>query len=906
MTSSIVRGMPYGTMIYPPTNHDDEVLPTIAFTGLLRGHPIADGKTRIKCDTGEEFLVERELQMTLDQSDFTWIAFFSQPVLVHCVGHHEGGGAALQFHTDQDSDEELIARVALKTNCTLGRNPLYCDGYSSDSNTDDYLDLLRKHADVYPGSKTSVRYEIDHELDSATVTLDWDVQTMSGDAEPGQLISFALPHQLDYLETSGEFCHPALLGRSCLVKGSTWVLPQTLPPVSFRAARPPRPEAVPALSEALQKDFGLEVPDNYMRGAGDTYFSGKILAKAARILVIADEVKELCTKPTGRLQLSDPTYSVACRNSTVPSIEEDTDLLNMLRAGVEIWINGSAEAPFVYDKGWGGLVSCGCYFNGDTGSCDNKFPDCPAFSDPGLNFGNGFYNDHHFHYGYHIYAAAAVAKFDPEWGRTHFEEVKLLIRDFANPSPDDSLFPFVRHKDWYEGHSWASGIPLPAYLNGRNQESSSEAIASYEAVALFGKVMVDAFQDCPHCQDPESLQVAKEIRNVGRLLLATEIRSTDRYWHVRQKNESTIIYPKSYTKNVVGMLWNTMAQFQTWFGNAPYLPYGIQLLPITAISEQRDDPLWLQEMYAPFADACNLDRRCEDDGWSVLQLSALAAVGHFGLALKRALALSSDVFSSAGGNGQSRSNTLWFIATRPDVVPIPLPKSDETTVKVAFKDHQKDSKLVDCGLPDTCTDKELDADAGGFTCRERINWLMDSIGDSQSRACSTIGLQFPDSCDACNPGPGSDEGIEESSQCPPCSNEACYSELNRCPVFGRTFLCTRGANSGGCQATPWPEEPPEAPMCLECCETTRCPKKFVAPVTKTIDPSLCPPCGPEICSGSLNMCNVNSAPYLCTEGAATAGCSAFPWDLKITAVCTDCCIVTDDCYQTQQQLLLLP
>jgi endo-1,3(4)-beta-glucanase len=102
----------------------------------------------------------------------------------------------------------------------------------------------------------------------------------------------------------------------------------------------------------------------------------------------------------------------------------------------------------------------------------------------------GFYNDHHFHYGYHIYAAAVVAHFDADWGRKFFEQVVMLVRDIANPSVQDSAFPLFRHKDWYQGNSWASGVPLPPYLNGKNQESSSEAIAAYEAVALYGRIMV--------------------------------------------------------------------------------------------------------------------------------------------------------------------------------------------------------------------------------------------------------------------------------------------------------------------------------------------------------------------------------------------------------------------------------
>ena len=96
---------------------------------------------------------------------------------------------------------------------------------------------------------------------------------------------------------------------------------------------------------------------------------------------------------------------------------------------------------------------CGCDYAWDEelkkGYCRNRFPNCPALNDMGQNFGAGFYNDHHFHFGYHIYSAAVVAKFDPAWGRKYHEHVKLLARDIANPSRDDPFFTTWRHKDWY-------------------------------------------------------------------------------------------------------------------------------------------------------------------------------------------------------------------------------------------------------------------------------------------------------------------------------------------------------------------------------------------------------------------------------------------------------------------------
>jgi hypothetical protein len=70
-----------------------------------------------------------------------------------------------------------------------------------------------------------------------------------------------------------------------------------------------------------------------------------------------------------------------------------SDAIERLKQGIEIWLNGTAEAIFTYDEKYGGLVSCGCDFDEETRHCRNRFPDCPAFDNAGMNFGNGFYND---------------------------------------------------------------------------------------------------------------------------------------------------------------------------------------------------------------------------------------------------------------------------------------------------------------------------------------------------------------------------------------------------------------------------------------------------------------------------------------------------------------------------------
>ena len=83
----------------------------------------------------------------------------------------------------------------------------------------------------------------------------------------------------------------------------------------------------------------------------------------------------------------------------------------------------------------------------------------------GADFGNSAYNDHHFHYGYHILAGAILGHLDPAWLEANKEYVNALVRDVANPSAEDKYFPMWRSFDWYHGHSWAHG--LYAALDGK-------------------------------------------------------------------------------------------------------------------------------------------------------------------------------------------------------------------------------------------------------------------------------------------------------------------------------------------------------------------------------------------------------------------------------------------------------
>ena len=222
---------------------------------------------------------------------------------------------------------------------------------------------------------------------------------------------------------------------------------------------------------------------------------------------------------------------------------------------------------------------------------------------------------------------------------------------------------------------------------------------------------------------------------------------------------------------------------------------------------------------------------------SILEYCLLAEVGHPTVALEGALTLPLNVFESAGGNGHSMTNTLWYISTRP-TVDSPLDLSDVIqkknipTVPAPITPVTKLS-VNDCGLPKTCTWEVLDANANGFSCKSRMNWLMNNMDKSESEACHQVsGMEYPTSCGGCDPTPGTSQSNHSNvtlpiivenpnGDCPPCSSEICANKImNRCPLDGTWYICTSGPATKGCATVPWRHVGIDSRDCLECCTLT--------------------------------------------------------------------------------------
>ena len=192
----------------------------------------------------------------------------------------------------------------------------------------------------------------------------------------------------------------------------------------------------------------------------------------------------------------------------------------------------------------------------------------------GADFGNTYYNDHHFHFGYHILAAAVIGHLDPSWLQANKDYVNTLVRDVANPSARDQYFPMWRNFDWYHGHSWAHGL-YPT-MDGKDQESSSEDIMHAYALKMWGLVNGDS-----------------NLETRGNLQLSILARSLQKYYLYKRDNT---VQPSNFIGNkVAGILFENKIDHTTYFGaNIEYIQ-GIHMVPLLPASMLARDADFVRE-----------------------------------------------------------------------------------------------------------------------------------------------------------------------------------------------------------------------------------------------------------------------------------------------------------------------
>lgn len=242
----------------------------------------------------------------------------------------------------------------------------------------------------------------------------------------------------------------------------------------------------------------------------DTYFGGKMLYRDAQLLTFAKQLGQT----TIASQLQSRIYAELSLRFTPGS---------------------PSGKSFYYDSKAHGIVGV-----------------TPAF-------GSEQFNDHHFHYGYFIYAASVLAQYDNDFKTKYQDQVNLLVADIAN-GVTDANFPIDRGFDPYFGHSWASGDS--PFADGNNQESSSEAINAWIGMGLWAKQVGNS-----------------SMADRAGWLLSSEAAGTGAYW----LNFDTSSYPYNagYSKSVVSLNWGGKRDYATFFSSSPKAMLGIQLIPMS-------------------------------------------------------------------------------------------------------------------------------------------------------------------------------------------------------------------------------------------------------------------------------------------------------------------------------------
>jgi endoglucanase Acf2 len=383
---------------------------------------------------------------------------------------------------------------------------------------------FKRHAYAFI-TDTRVRWSYDERKSVVTTELTVTTTVMEGEQQATLLALY--PHQWKYTQASQlPYSYDSPRGKMKLLAGTGFTTE-----MPYRGLLPFMPNAGVDGAE-LRRLLAEDVAETKALhpGQDNTYWTGKWLGRLAQLAWLA--------RQNGDRAIFDL-------------------LLERLKAAVDEWFREQTDDGrdpakfFYYDRKWGTLIGYPSGFGAD--SC---------------------LNDHHFHYGYWVYAAAVVAFHDPEWAKRSRMGgmVELLLQDYANWDRNNQAFPFLRHFDPYAGHSWASGRAMDLTGEhgavvaepGNNQESSSEAVHAWAAMVLWGLATGNP-----------------AIRDTGIYLYTSEICAAEQYcFDVDGSN-----FPEDYSCKYAAIVYSGGADYRVWWETCrPEEILGINLLPITGAS----------------------------------------------------------------------------------------------------------------------------------------------------------------------------------------------------------------------------------------------------------------------------------------------------------------------------------
>jgi endoglucanase Acf2 len=429
------------------------------------------------------------------------------------VGSTYGATYALQYNEANVPAENAglccVNRDA--NNITLPAGQNYFSIALLPDNNPATLAYYAQHAFAFV-TDTKVSWAYNPASSSVTSTFTTTTVPQGTSTETRPLMALYRHQWLNTSNTLTAYTYPSARGQMKVFEGTSFSTTTT-----YNGILPSMPNAgnynKPTLYNYVNTEYTTKTEIQHLPKPADTYTAGKQLGRVAELVHIAHQVGHYAARDAFRTYIKN--Y-----------------LQDWLKAPL-----GEKSTMFHYDNAWTTLVGL------------------PASYDSDRQL-----NDHHFHYGYFIKAAATVAEFESNnaWTTQWGPMVEMLIKDVANWDRTNTMFPFLRNLDPYAGHSWASGHAN--FQKGNNQESSSEALNFASAVVLWGANTGN-----------------NTIRDLGIFMYTTENLATRQYWF----DENNVVFPATFSKNSTGILWGWGNEYTTWFSGDPEHIQGINILPLT-------------------------------------------------------------------------------------------------------------------------------------------------------------------------------------------------------------------------------------------------------------------------------------------------------------------------------------
>jgi len=367
----------------------------------------------------------------------------------------------------------------------------------------------KKYAYVFP-TNTTATYSYNEA--TSVVRTDFTVQTVVKEGTETKMLLGLLPHQWANLASNSpvpdKYSYAVIRGQMKTLTGNSFSVEN-----KFKGILPTLPYV-----------------DNYSAGFTPTALSQKVNS-------IENDQLALWTDSYNEGQVMNRLIQTARVAAEMGNTASFNKMLATVKDRLQNWLKadgGEKAFLFYYNTTWSALIGY------------------PAGHGQDNNI-----NDHHFHWGYFIHAAAFVEQYEPGWASQYGEMINLLVRDAATTDRNDTMFPYLRNFSPYAGHSWANGFAT--FPNGNDQESTSESMQFNSSLIHWGEVTGN-----------------KAVRDLGIYLYTTEQTAIEEYWlDVYDRN-----FPATQTTSLVSRVWGNSFDNGTFWTGDIAASYGIELYPI--------------------------------------------------------------------------------------------------------------------------------------------------------------------------------------------------------------------------------------------------------------------------------------------------------------------------------------